>query len=327
MTTPEQHLAEVEEFLDVWDAAPAHRARYRDVISSQKSGEDGRKLRATTLRGLLAEVRRLRAENEQLSDLDDAATRRSELQGERDRAVTRWHEEHKRAEALNAERQPLARAGADRADERDAVEAERVRLATELGALDAQRAEDRVAYEDLQAAHGRLGEQAQRIVEAASQFRAERDGLYDAMEHVLLGSWESNGAGDVRSPWIPAGEVEGWRRLVADTPRSERDGETALAAPVAPVGSPEPSVDALGLRSAQRGAVGQDGPPEAERPAEPWAWAESLSWTAPGTFTIPISRPTPGGDIDADLVLDATAAGVLHAMLGDLLDDDAAGAL
>ena len=63
MTAPltDQRLAEVEEFLDVWDAAPVHRARYRDVISSQKSGEDGRKLRASTLRELLAEVRRLRA--------------------------------------------------------------------------------------------------------------------------------------------------------------------------------------------------------------------------------------------------------------------------
>lgn len=57
-------LAEVEQFLDVWDVAPAHRAQYRDVISSQKSGdpEGGRKLRATTLRDLLAEVRRLRGE-------------------------------------------------------------------------------------------------------------------------------------------------------------------------------------------------------------------------------------------------------------------------
>ena len=69
MTGPlaDQQLTEVEQVLDVWDAAPAHRAGYRDVISSQKSGEDGRKLRATTLRALLTEVRRLRGE------LDDAA--------------------------------------------------------------------------------------------------------------------------------------------------------------------------------------------------------------------------------------------------------------
>lgn len=54
------------------------------------------------LHDLLDEVRRLRGENEQLSDLDDATSRRSELQAERDRAVTRWHEEHKRALAAEA---------------------------------------------------------------------------------------------------------------------------------------------------------------------------------------------------------------------------------
>ena len=53
----------------------------------------------------------------------------------------------------------------------------------------------------------------------------------------------------------------------------------------------------------------------------PWAWAESVSWSRTGTFTIPISRPAAGGDVDSDLVLDALAAEVLHAMLGDLLND------
>ncbi len=76
MTTPEQRLAEVEEFLDVWDAAPAHRARYRDVISSQKSGEDGRKLRATALRELVAEVQRLRALLDATNAALDTANRR-----------------------------------------------------------------------------------------------------------------------------------------------------------------------------------------------------------------------------------------------------------
>jgi hypothetical protein len=73
MTAPlaDARLAEVEQFLDVWDAAPVHRARYRDVISSQKSGdpEGGRKLRATTLRDLLAEVKRLRGERDDLAAL------------------------------------------------------------------------------------------------------------------------------------------------------------------------------------------------------------------------------------------------------------------
>lgn len=130
------------------------------------------------------------------------------------------------ARRLRGERQLLARAAADQADERDAAEAERARLATELGALDALRAADQVAMEDLKAAYDRLGDQAQRIVEAASQFRAERDRLHDVLGDVLIGTWESNGAGDVRSPWIPAAEAEGWRRLLAGTPRSERDGET-----------------------------------------------------------------------------------------------------
>lgn len=71
----DQRLGEIEEFLDVWDAAPAHRTRYRDVISSQKSGEDGRKLRTSTLRAVLAEVRRLRGERGDLTEKLDAATK------------------------------------------------------------------------------------------------------------------------------------------------------------------------------------------------------------------------------------------------------------
>ena len=51
---------------------------------------------------LAEEIRRLRGENEQLSDLDAATTRRAELQAERDRAVQRWHDEHKRAEKAEA---------------------------------------------------------------------------------------------------------------------------------------------------------------------------------------------------------------------------------
>ena len=73
MTGPlsDQQLNEIEEFLDVWDAAPAHRTRYRDVISSQKSGEDGHKLRASTLPALLAEIRRLRGERDHLTSAFD----------------------------------------------------------------------------------------------------------------------------------------------------------------------------------------------------------------------------------------------------------------
>lgn len=58
---------------------------------------------------LLAEVDRLTTENEQLTDLDAAATRRTELHAERDRAVQRWHLEHERAETLEAENAQLHR--------------------------------------------------------------------------------------------------------------------------------------------------------------------------------------------------------------------------
>lgn len=159
----------------------------------------------------------------------------------------------------DAQRGRFARALADRNDEYFSVEAERVRLATDLGARDAELAAAQVEREDLQAAYKRLGDQAARITEAASQFRAKRDRLHDALGHVLVGPWESNGAGDVRSPWIPAGEAEGWRRLLAGTPRSEREGETAQECPEAPVAPSEPSVDAPGPGSAQRGAVDRDG--------------------------------------------------------------------
>lgn len=77
-TTPlDARLAEVEEFLDVWDAAPAHRTRYRDVISSQKSGdpEGGRKLRATALRDLVAEAKQLHADLAEMTRCRDNAVR------------------------------------------------------------------------------------------------------------------------------------------------------------------------------------------------------------------------------------------------------------
>lgn len=51
-----------------------------------------------------------------------------------------------------------------------------------------------------------------------------------------------------------------------------------------------------------------------------WQWAESVSWTAPGTVTIPITRRGVGGDV----VMDAAQAGVLAEMLADAADQDAA---
>ncbi len=59
--------------------------------------------------------------------------------------------------------------------------------------------------------------------------------LRTALAHVLVGPWESNGAGDVRSPWIPAVEADGWRRLLDGPPRSERDGGAAPTGPLDPV--------------------------------------------------------------------------------------------
>lgn len=161
---------------------------------------------------LIAEIRRLRA----LLDATNAAL---------DTA-------NRRFQAAEGDRNRVARQLADRADERDAAEAECARLATELGALDADRASLQLAQQDLRAAYDRLGEQAQRIVEAASQFRVERDRLHDALSDLLLGpagaGWESSGTGDVRSPWIPAGQVAGWRQLLARIERSERDGGEAI---------------------------------------------------------------------------------------------------
>lgn len=59
---------------------------------------------------LAEEVKRLRLENEQLSDLDAATTRRAGLQAERDRAVACWHEERKHAAEAECERGRLRNA-------------------------------------------------------------------------------------------------------------------------------------------------------------------------------------------------------------------------
>lgn len=79
-------------------------ARIEHWISEHPSRAYAARFPVDDTLALVAEVRRLRDENEQLSDLDAASSRRSELQAERDRAVTRWHEEHKRAETAEAER-------------------------------------------------------------------------------------------------------------------------------------------------------------------------------------------------------------------------------
>lgn len=111
MTGPlsDRHLDEIEGFLDVWDAAPVHRTRYRDVISSQKSGdlEGGRKLRATTLRGLLAEIRRLREQRDHLvSGFDKLGDRMGEFaqaaQGERGRYAAENQRLREEADRLRA---------------------------------------------------------------------------------------------------------------------------------------------------------------------------------------------------------------------------------
>lgn len=223
MTGPlsDQHLDEIAALLARLDAVPS--------MGHLDSADLG--WVRPVLHDLLDENRRLRDENEQLADLDAAAGRRTELQAERDRAVQRWHEEHQRAEQAVAERNAIARQIADRTDERDTAETERVRLAIELGALDAQRAEDRVAYEDLQAAYDRLGEQTQRIIESASRFRAERDRLHDALNEVLAsGGPEFDGEvlrGLRRTLWITPERLQGWRQVLAETPRSESDDGTA----------------------------------------------------------------------------------------------------
>lgn len=56
----------------------------------------------------------------------------------------------------------------------------------------------------------------QLLARDAADRAAERDRLRNALGDALIGTWESNGAGDVRSPWIPATEVEGWRRAHAE---------------------------------------------------------------------------------------------------------------
>lgn len=276
--------------------APLTDAQLDEIEARAQLAYDGGDPLQTTgydVPALLAGIRRLRGENEQLSDLDDAATRRAELQAERDRAVARWHEEHQRAEKAEAARNSIARQLADRTDELATTEAERARLATELGALDAERAALHVAQEDLQAAYDRLGEQAQRIVEAASRFRAERDRLHDALGDVLIGGWESNGAGDVRSPWIPAEEAAAWRRLREGTPRSLRDdepiGETALTAPVALAAPSGPSEGAQAGFGRERGAVGRDGHTQADtEPARRAAIATALHEYADRLDAVPI---------------------------------------
>jgi len=78
VTAADGYARDVAEFLDAWDAAPAHRAGYRDVISSQKTGEDGRKLRASTLRKVLAERADLAEKLAEMTQCRDAAVRLAE---------------------------------------------------------------------------------------------------------------------------------------------------------------------------------------------------------------------------------------------------------
>lgn len=56
---------------------------------------------------LLGEIDRLTAEREQLADFDALGARGAALQAERDQAVRRWHDEHKRAETAEGERDRL----------------------------------------------------------------------------------------------------------------------------------------------------------------------------------------------------------------------------
>jgi len=220
MTAPptDARLAEVEQFLDVWDAAPVHRTQYRDVISSQKSGDPdgGRKLRATALRELLAEVRRLRGE------LGEALGRLATLKDALD------------AQAL-AERQRLARALADRNDEYDALKAEFDQFADVCSSHSADRCVEQVAMEDLQAAYERLGSEASRLAEAAHRFRVERDRLHDALSEVLAtGGADFDGEvlrGLKRTLWITPDRLQGWRDVLASVERSERDDVRPEATP------------------------------------------------------------------------------------------------
>jgi len=126
---------------------------------------------------------------------------------------------------LRAERNELARALADRNDEYTTVDAERARFATELGALDAQRAADQIAHKDLQAAYERLGNEAQRIVEAATQFRAERDRLHDALSEVLASGGQELDDGVMRglrrTLWVTPERLQRWRDVLASVQRSE----------------------------------------------------------------------------------------------------------
>lgn len=85
--------------------SPEQLAELREFTQANPNGVIGCQGAAA----LIGEIDRLAAENEQLADLDDAATRRTELQAERDRAVNRWHVEHKRAETLEAENAELHR--------------------------------------------------------------------------------------------------------------------------------------------------------------------------------------------------------------------------
>lgn len=64
----------------------------------------GRRAAEAATESAEAERDRLERENADLADFAELGERRRELQAERDRAVARWHDEHKRAEAAEAER-------------------------------------------------------------------------------------------------------------------------------------------------------------------------------------------------------------------------------
>lgn len=145
-------------------------------------------------RVLLAEVWRLRGE---------AATLRSKAiyaDGEADR----W-----RKIAADREPQKLARELAERTDQLAALRDEFDQFADICSQQSADRCAEQVAAEDLRAAYERLGEQSQRITEAASQFRSERDRLHDALAEAL----DAFPGGDERA--------RGLRDVLATTDRSE----------------------------------------------------------------------------------------------------------